>query len=77
MIDRKIALVCIIAGIIVILITRYVALGTICGLALYVLMTVIMTPNYLISVIVVSIIVLYRHRENIQRMMAHQEEKLW
>ncbi len=75
--DKKIALVCIIAGGIVILVTRTVAMGTLSGLALYVIMTIVMMPNYIFPIIVISLIVMFKHRANIQRMIAKQEEKLW
>ncbi len=75
--DKKIALVCIIVGFIVLLITRIASLGTLSGLALYVIMTIIMMPKYIFPIIISSLIVMFRHRENIQRLVAKQESKLW
>lgn len=77
MIDKKIALVCIIVGFIVLLVTRVVAMGTLSGLGLYVLMTLIMMPKYTLPIIISAAIVMFKHRANIQRMIAKQEEKLW
>lgn len=77
MIDKKIALVCIIVGSVVLLITRVVAMGTLSGLGLYVLMTLIMMPKYTLPIIISAAIVMFKHRANIQRMIANQEEKLW
>ena len=75
--DKKIALVCIIVGLIILLVTRIVAMGTLSGLALYVLMTIVMMPSYIVPVLIISLIVIFKHRTNIQRMIAKQEEKLW
>lgn len=75
--DKKIALVCIIAGLIILLVTRIVAMGTLSGLALYVIMTIVMMPEYIVPVLIISLIVMFKHRTNIQRMIAKQEEKLW
>ena len=77
MIDKKIALVALIVGLIVILITRLVSLGTLSGLGIYVIMTLVMQPVYTFPVIIAAIIVMHRHRANIQRMVARQEDKLW
>ena len=63
--DKKIALVCIIVGLIVLLVTRIVAMGTLSGLALYVIMTIVMMPQYISSIIVISLIVMFKHRNNI------------
>ena len=44
---------------------------------LYVIMTLVMMPNYIVPILIASAIVMYKHRANIQRMIAKQEEKLW
>ena len=75
--DKKIALVCIIVGFIVLLITRIASLGTLSGLALYVIMTIIMMPKYIFPILISSLIVMFKHRANIQRLVAKQESKLW
>ncbi len=75
--DKKIALVCIIVGFIVLLITRIASLGTLSGLALYVIMTIIMMPKYIFPILISALIVMFKHRANIQRLVAKQESKLW
>ena len=74
--DKKIALVCLIVGLIIVLITRVVAMGTLAGVILYAIMTLVMIPKFTLPVIIASLIVMYMHRENIQRMKARQEEKI-
>lgn len=77
MIDKKIALVALIIGLIVIVITRLVSLGTLSGLCVYAVMTLVMQPVYTLPVLIAAAIVMFRHRANIQRMLAKQEDKLW
>jgi glycerol-3-phosphate acyltransferase PlsY len=75
--DPKIAIVCIIAGLIIIIITKTVAMGTLGGLILYLIMSIVMMPQYLVSVVIVSVIIAFKHRANIQRILTRQETKLW
>ncbi len=75
--DKKIAFVCMIVGLVIILITRTVAMGTLSGLGLYLLMIIIMASEYTIPVLIASVVVMFKHRMNIQRMLAKQETKLW
>lgn len=75
--DPKIALVCIIAGVVIILITRTVAMATLGGLILYLIMAIVMMPEYLVPVIIIAVIVMFKHRANIQRILTKQESKLW
>lgn len=75
--DPKIAIVCIIAGLIIIIITRTVAMGTLGGLILYLIMSIVMMPQYLVSVAIISVIIAFKHRANIQRILTRQETKLW
>ena len=75
--NKKIALVCIIVGVIIIAITRTVSMGTLSGLGLYLIMTLVMMPEYTLPIVIVSLIVMLKHRMNIQRMIAKQETKLW
>lgn len=77
LVNSQVAIVCIIVGIIILLITRIVSIGTLGGLALYLIMSIVMMPKYLIPVIIVSIIIAFKHRANIQRILTKQESKLW
>ncbi len=75
--NRDIAVVCLIASLIVILITRLVALGTISGVILYNVMSLVMITRYLVPVLIVSAIILFKHRASIQRILTRQEERFW
>lgn len=75
--NDQIALVCIIAALIIILITRFVALGTICGVILYNIMSLVMITRFIIPVLIVSCIIMFKHRASIQRLITRQEERFW
>jgi len=76
-VDVQIALVCIIAAIIIILITRMVSAGSIGGVILFNIVTFVMLPEYILSVFIVSLIVIFKHRKNIVRIMHGEENKLF
>jgi len=77
LLDVQVALVCIIAGIIIILITRTVSIGSIGGVILFNIVTFVMLPEYILSVFIVSLIVLFKHRKNINRIIHGEENKLF
>lgn len=75
--SQQIFLVCIIAGVIIILATRMVSMGSIGGVILFIIMTVVMLPEYLVSAIIISAIILFKHKSNIRRILEGQENKLF
>ncbi len=77
LLNSQIAIVCIVAGVLILLLTRIVSVGTLGGLALYLIMSIVMMPQYLVAVIISSLIVAFKHRANIQRIVNKQENKLW
>ncbi|MBR1884644.1 MAG: glycerol-3-phosphate 1-O-acyltransferase PlsY [Clostridia bacterium] len=76
-INKQIAVVCIIVGVIIILLTRTVSKGTLAGVLLYVIMMIVMMPEYILPVLISSAIVIFRHKENIVRIMNKEEQKLF
>lgn len=76
-INRQIAIVCIVAGLIILLVTRTVSKGTLSGTLLYVIMVFVMMPEYILPVLIASLIVFFRHKENIIRIMNKEEKKLF
>jgi glycerol-3-phosphate acyltransferase PlsY len=76
-INPQIALVCIISSLVIILLTRLVALGTIGGVILYIIMSLVMMTEYLIPVLIATVIIMFKHRASIQRILTKQEEKFW
>lgn len=78
LIDYKATLVCLIVGICIIAITRFVSLGSICGAILLVIIAMFMDTNF--SVIIVALttaIIVYKHRENIRKLFNGKESKLF
>jgi glycerol-3-phosphate acyltransferase PlsY len=77
LIDIKIAIVCLIAGLLIILITRMVSAGSIGGVLLFDIMILVMQSEYIIPALIVSAIILLKHRSNIHRIFEGQENKLF
>ena len=75
--DTRTALICTIVGLIVILITRTVAMGTFFGTLVYVVITIFTVKEYIIPVIISCLIIMFKHRANVKRILTRQEEKLW
>lgn len=73
----KEALVCIIVGVIVIVVGRMVSLGSILGILLFDIMIVVMKPTYFIAVLIVSAIIIYKHKSNIKRILNKEENRLF
>lgn len=75
--DAKTALICMIVGVIVMLITRTVAMGTLIGTIVYVVITIFSVKECVIPVIIACSIIMFKHRANIKRILTRQEEKIW
>lgn len=73
--DPRTALICIISALLVMAFTRTVSIGTLAGVVLYIIIAVVMQYEYLFAVIISAIIVIFRHRQSIQRIIAKQEGK--
>ena len=78
LVDAKIAAICILIGVVVIAVSRMVSLGSIIGSISLVIIDIFMGTNYnfIITLITVAVIV-YNHRENISRILAGKENKLF
>ena len=78
LIDYRASLVCIFVGIILIAVTRWVSLGSVCGSTILVVISLFMNTgfNSIILAIAVALIV-YKHKENIQKIIAGKENKLF
>ena len=75
--DATTALICMIVGVIVILITRTVAMGTLIGTIVYVVITVFYAKECVIPILIACFIIMFKHRANIKRILTRQEEKIW
>ena len=77
-IDYKIALICIGVGVLLIAITRYVSLGSMVGATLLIIVSIFMKGSFnMIFLILTVAIIIYNHRENIKRLIAGKENKLF
>ncbi|MEG2311026.1 MAG: glycerol-3-phosphate 1-O-acyltransferase PlsY [Clostridia bacterium] len=76
-INKQIALICIIVGIVVIIVTRVVSISTLIGLLTYIILAFFQMSNYIIPISIVALIIIFKHRGNIQRIFNRQEERLW
>lgn len=77
--DYRIGLILVAAGIIAILITRYVSLGSLIGAALYpiiVCSTQFSNTKLVIFSFIIAVLAFFRHRENIKRLIQGNERKL-
>ncbi len=80
MIDWVMALICLGAFVTIVALTRYVSLGTISATASFAAISFIPvfgnTPYFYTFACLMALIVIYKHRENIQRLLSGTENKL-
>ncbi len=80
----QIGLICLVFGILLIALTRMVSLGSCAAAVLFPVLTLFITENYIVSQgsgyliysIILAIIVLFNHRENIKRIMNGNENRI-
>lgn len=78
LVDIRTAIVCLIVGILVIAITRFVSLGSVCGTALICIITLFMETNYnFILLLISALVIIYKHIPNIKRVINGTENKLF
>lgn len=75
--DYQVATICLIAGIVMILVSKMVSVGSIGGIILFMIITLVMIPEYIIPSIIVSLIILLKHRSNIIRIIEGKENKIY
>lgn len=76
--DPSIALSCVVFGIIIIAISRYVSLGSLLGMVILPFVTYFTARPWeeIILTIFISVITIYKHRSNIKRLINKNENKL-
>lgn len=77
LLNVQVGLVCIIAGVVMILLTRTVSIGSIGGVILFNIMTFVMLNEYILPVFIASLIIIFKHRKNITRIIHGEENKLF
>lgn len=73
--NHQMCYICLIAGLVILILTRMLAMANIGGILLFVILIIVMKPEYTISALVMAFIILFKHRRNIQRMIHNQEDK--
>lgn len=77
-VDAKMALICIGIGVVVIAVSRMVSLGSMIGSLMLVILDIFMSTNYNFILMILTVaVVIYNHRENISRIVAGKENKLF
>ena len=82
--NRQIGLICLVFGLILIILTRMVSLGSCAAAVLYPVLTLFIHEHYIVSEgndyfiysILLAIIVLWNHRANIKRIMSGTENRI-
>ena len=80
----QIGLICLVFGVILIVLTRMVSLGSCAAAVLFPVLTLFITENYIVTQgscyliysIILAVIVLFNHRSNIKRILAGKENKI-
>ena len=81
-INWQIALICLVFALLLMVLTRFVSLGSCAAAVLYPVLTIFIHTNYLVQGnyiifgIILAVFVLYNHRANIQRLLEGKENKL-
>lgn len=76
-VDYKATLVCLLVGVIIIAVTRWVSLGSVSGVVLSLILGLFMDTNYnYLVVAIAALVIVWRHRSNIKRLIEGTENKL-
>jgi acyl phosphate:glycerol-3-phosphate acyltransferase len=76
-ITPQLTLICLGLAIIVILITKMVSLASVLAVVIYTILTIILQTGYTISIIIVAAIIVFKHKENIKRIIQGKENKIF
>ena len=85
MINWQIGLICLVFALILMVITRIVSVGSIAAAILFPVLVIFIGQNYIVPVnnwsylifsIIVAILVLFNHRENLKRIFTGKENKI-
>ena len=77
--DWKIGVAVLIISLVLIAVTKYVSLGSVTGAVLFIVLPLIFERGnypYIIFCLILSLLAIYRHRENISRLISGNERKL-
>lgn len=76
--DPIVALICIGIGVVIIIVSKYVSLGSVIGMAIFPIVVIALSRSVeeVLFALCVSLISIYKHRANISRLMKGNENKL-
>ena len=72
----QIGLICLVFALILIVLTQMVSVGSVAAAILYPVLTIFMAGNYTISAIIIAVLIVFNHRENVKRILAGTENKI-
>ncbi len=75
-VNWKIALLCLLTVVVFTLISKRMSVGSISGAASAIIYTLIFEKSFIIFVIIMAGMIIYMHRSNIKRLLAHEEPTL-
>ena len=73
--DPTNAVICIIAGLLVLLFTKTVSMGTLAGSILYLIISFVNRYDYIVAVLIAEAIVMFKHRSSIYRILKKKKKK--
>ncbi len=76
LLDPQITLICFVCSTVIVICTKTISVGTLAGLILFVIISVIMKREYIVAIIIVALIITFKHRANIYRIFTKQEGKI-
>lgn len=76
-VDWRIALICLVFGIILVLITRRVSIGSISASIILIPATWFLHSSYIIFALIIALLIIFSHRHNIIRIFKGQEKPLF
>lgn len=76
MLDGEIGVICLLFALVIIIATKMVSLGSILAAVLFPILTFVLAPKYFFISLAIAIIVIIKHRANIQRILEGKENKL-
>ena len=82
MTNWKIALICLVFALVLIILTKMVSVGSIAAAILYPVLTLfipqnyIVPGNYIIYSVILAVLIVFNHRENVKRLLSGTENKI-
>lgn len=69
-------IICLVFAVVIMIITKMVSVGSILAAILYPILIIFLAPTYFVFSIIVALLLIFRHRGNIKRILAGNENKI-